>query len=91
MLRIDPERMRGVAQAEFDVAELRHLRPVAMLFQAGYLTIKDYAPLTGLYTLGVPDEEVRRYLTNARSGSSVSRSTRRPAASSTAPQCPSGS
>ncbi len=68
MLRIDPERMRNVTQAEFDVAELRHLRPVAILFQAGYLTIKDYAPLTGLYTLGVPDEEVRRDLSTLMTG-----------------------
>ena len=68
MLAVNPERMRGVSQAEFDVAELRNLRPVAMLFQSGYLTIKDYAPLTGLYTLGVPDEEVRRDLSTLMTG-----------------------
>ena len=62
VLRIDVERLRGVSEAEFDVAELRNLRPVAMLFQAGYLTVKDYNPTTGSYTLGVPDEEVRRDL-----------------------------
>ena len=68
MLRIDPERMNGVSQAEFDVAELRNLRPVAMLFQAGYLTIKDYNPTTCLYALGVPDEEVRRDLSTLMTG-----------------------
>ena len=68
MLAVNPERMRGISQAEFDVAELRNLRPVAMLFQSGYLTIKDYAPLTGLYTLGVPDEEVRRDLSTLMTG-----------------------
>ena len=47
VLRIDPERTRGVSDAEFDVAELRDLRPIAMLFQSGYLTIRDYSPLTG--------------------------------------------
>ena len=62
MLRIDVERMRGVTEAEFDVAELRNLRPVAMLFQAGYLTIKDYDALRRSYTLGAPDEEVREDL-----------------------------
>ena len=62
MLRIDPERMCGVSQEEFDVAELRHLGPLAMLFQSGYLTIRDYDPVTESYTLGVPDEEVRRDL-----------------------------
>ena len=60
MLRIDPEQIRGVSEAEFDVAELRYLRPIAMLFQSGYLTVRDYNATTRLYTLGVPDEEVRQ-------------------------------
>ena len=68
MLRVDYERMKGVSSAEFDVAELRHLRPVAMLLQSGYLTIRDYSPVTGLYTLGVPDEEVRRDLCTLMTG-----------------------
>ena len=68
VLRIDVERMKGVSAAEFDVAELRHLSPVAMLFQAGYLTIRDYDPLTESYTLGVPDEEVRRDLCTLMTG-----------------------
>lgn len=62
VLRVNPEEMKGVVAAEFEVAELRHLRPVAMLFQAGYLTIREYLPVAELYTLGVPDEEVRRDL-----------------------------
>ncbi len=49
-----------VAADEFDVAELGRLTAVAVLCQSGYLTIKDYD--SGLYTLGVPDEEVRRDL-----------------------------
>jgi len=68
VLRIDPERMKGIAEAEFDVAELRNLRPVAMLFQSGYLTIKDYSYLTESYTLGVPDEEIRRDLCTLMTG-----------------------
>ena len=68
VLRINPERMRGVADTEFDVAELRYLRPVAMLYQSGYLTIRDYDPLTESYTLGVPDEEVRRDLCTLMAG-----------------------
>ena len=68
MLKVDPERLSGVSDAEFDVAELRHLRPVAMLYQSGYLTIKDYNPTTWLYTLGVPDEEVRRDLCTMMTG-----------------------
>ena len=71
VLRVDPERMNGVGEAEFDVAELRHLRPVAMLYQSGYLTIKDYNPLTWSYTLGVPDEEVRRDLCTLMTGAAA--------------------
>lgn len=68
VLRIDPERMRGITEAEFDVAELRNLRPVAMLYQSGYLTVRDYDPLRRLYTLGVPDEEVREDLCTLMTG-----------------------
>ena len=68
MLRIDYNGMKGVSPAEFDVAELRHLRPVAMLFQSGYLTIKDYDSVKESYTLGVPDEEVRRDLCTLLAG-----------------------
>ncbi len=73
MLRIDVERLRGVAEAEFDVAELRNLRPVAMLYQSGYLTIRDYDPLRRLYTLGVPDEEVREDLCMLMTGVAADR------------------
>jgi hypothetical protein len=60
VLRIDPEATGNVMANAFDVAELRNLKPIPMLFQSGYLTIKDYN--AGLYTLGVPDEEVRQDL-----------------------------
>ncbi|MDR1726501.1 MAG: AAA family ATPase, partial [Acidobacteriota bacterium] len=33
--------------------------PVPLLYQTGYLTIKDYEPRTGRYTLGFPNEEVK--------------------------------
>ena len=75
MLRINPERMENVPSADFDVAELRNLRPTAMLFQAGYLTIKDYSPDTGLYTIGVPDDEVRRDLCTLMAGVAANEST----------------
>ena len=71
VLQIDVERTRGVTEAEFDVAELRHLRPVAMLYQSGYLTIREYSSNTGLYTLGVPDEEVRRDLSMLMTGAAA--------------------
>ena len=60
MLALDPSELNSVSDAVFDVSDLRHIPVVGMLFQAGYLTIKDYK--YGLYTLGVPDEEVRQDL-----------------------------
>jgi hypothetical protein len=60
--------MEDVDSAEFDVADLHNLTPVAMLYQAGYLTIKAYKPLTDSYDLGVPDEEVRRDLCTLMTG-----------------------
>ncbi len=68
VLKVDPERTEDVDSSEFDVAELRNLKPIAMLFQSGYLTIKDYNPDTESYTLGVPDEEVRRDLCSLMTG-----------------------
>ena len=63
---LDYENLPEVAEDEFDVAELRRLKPVAMLYQSGYLTIKGYAD--GLYKLGPPDEEVRRDLLKTVTG-----------------------
>ena len=72
MLRIDPEAMQGVRANALDVAELRDLQPIAMLYQSGYLTIKDYK--LGLYTLGVPDEEVRQDLCMLMTGVAANKS-----------------
>jgi hypothetical protein len=69
LLALDYEKAEGVTEAEFDVAELHHLRPTAMLYQSGYLTVKDYD--CGLYTLGVPDEEVRRDLATLVAGAAA--------------------
>jgi len=69
LLAIDYECMEDVSEAEFDVAELHRLRPTAMLYQSGYLTVKDYDD--GLYTLGVPDEEVRRDLATLMAGAAA--------------------
>jgi hypothetical protein len=33
-----------------------------LLYQSGYLTIKGYDPRTNLYTLDIPNAEVRRVL-----------------------------
>ena len=62
MLAIDPDATKRVTERAFDVTDLANLKPIGMLLQTGYLTIKDYMPDSGIYVLGVPDEEVRRDL-----------------------------
>ena len=62
LLSINYEKVEEVSGEAFDVAELRNLTALALLYQSGYLTIKGYDADVGDYTLGVPDEEVRRDL-----------------------------
>ena len=68
VLRINPEGTKKVREETFDVADLRNLKPIPMLFQSGYLTIKAYNGKTQQFTLGVPDEEVRRDLCTLMAG-----------------------
>ncbi len=39
-------------------------QPLALLYQTGYLTIKDYLPKIKRYRLGIPNEEVKKGLFN---------------------------
>ena len=48
-----------VRSTAFDRASAQLENPVPVLYQSGYLTIKDYDPLTRYYTLAYPNEEVR--------------------------------
>ena len=73
LLKLDYENLEGVNESAFDVSDLAAISPVGMLFQAGYLTIRDYSPQFGDYTLGVPDEEVRRDLTTLLAGVAANR------------------
>ena len=68
LLSIDYEKMEGVPASAFDVADLRNLTATALLQQAGYLTVKDYDFASEDFTLGVPDEEVRRDLATLVAG-----------------------
>ena len=68
ILSIDYESMSGVPAAAFDVADLRNLTATALLYQSGYLTVKGYDADSEDYTIGVPDEEVRRDLTTLIAG-----------------------
>ena len=54
----DYENVEDVSEEDLDVCGLEDIRPIAMLYQGGYLTIKDFQE--GVFTLGIPDEEVRR-------------------------------
>jgi hypothetical protein len=41
---------------------IQHLSPISVLFQAGYVTLKDYDAEGDIYTLALPNREVRRSL-----------------------------
>ena len=52
-------------EADFDAPTEQMTSPVPLLYQAGYLTIKDYDQDLDLYTLGVPNAEVEEGLYRA--------------------------
>ncbi len=43
----------------FDMPVERATSPIPLMYQSGYLSIKEYNPNTGLYRLAYPNEEVR--------------------------------
>ena len=61
-LAVDMDNVKMVRETDFDVADIRNLKSIPMLYQAGYLTIADYHPEMQFFDLRVPDEEVRRDL-----------------------------
>ncbi len=44
---------------QFSTYDIDNLVPEAVMFQTGYLTIKDYDPIMQLYTLSYPNKEVK--------------------------------
>ena len=64
LLALDYENLHGVTERAFDVSDLRAIPVIGMLYQTGYLTIKDYSPYKHSYVLTVPDEEVRQDLSS---------------------------
>ena len=74
ILAFDPDRLHGVSESAFDVADLKSLDTVGMLYQTGYLTIKSYR--YGIYMLGVPDEEVRQDLATLMTGAAANQDTK---------------
>ena len=53
-----------ISAAEFADYRLDADTPLPVIYQSGYLTIKDYDPSAGLYTLGYPNAEVRNGFLN---------------------------
>ena len=53
----DYENVCGISESALDVCDLEAIKPVSMLYQNGYLTIKDFK--YSFFTLGIPNEEVR--------------------------------
>ena len=52
-------------ETSFDAPTERMRTPLPMLYQGGYLTIKSYDPMRRAYTLGIPNEEVSRGLSES--------------------------
>lgn len=50
---------RKALAESFDAPTERMSDIAPLLYQSGYITIKDYSPLTNLYTLDIPNKEVR--------------------------------
>ena len=66
VLAIDMDKPGSVVKAELDVSDLNSFPVRGMLYQTGYLTISKFE--NDLFTLGIPDEEVRQDLSALMSG-----------------------
>ncbi len=53
------ESMEPVSAAKFETPLELQSGPMPLLYQAGYVTIKDYDPDASVYILGIPNSEVR--------------------------------
>ena len=51
--------------SSFDLSPEEMTDPLPLLYQSGYLTIKNYNPMFKEYTLGIPNKEVRDGLLNS--------------------------
>jgi hypothetical protein len=62
-----PDFANGVSIPARNISDYRAKgdNPVPLLYQTGYLTIRDYEPRSGKYTLGFPNEEVKYGFLNA--------------------------
>lgn len=58
---LDDMRVSGIL---FDSYDLENMDARALMFQAGYLTVKQYDPYRNRYTLGYPNREVEEAMNN---------------------------
>ncbi len=63
LAELDYENLENVSESEFDVCGLEDISTIGLLYQSGYLTIRDFDPMFNYYTLGVPNQEIREDLT----------------------------
>jgi hypothetical protein len=67
---VDEMRVSGIL---FDSYDLENIDARALMFQTGYLTVKEYDPYRNRYTLGYPNREVEEALNNYLIGSLLNR------------------
>jgi hypothetical protein len=67
---VDDMRVSGIL---FDSYDLENMDARALMFQTGYLTVKQYDPYRNRYTLGYPNREVEEAMNNYLIGSLLNR------------------
>ncbi len=63
LAELDYENLTEIEESAFDVCGLEDISTIGLLYQSGYLTIKDYDPNRRRYTLTTPNQEIREDLT----------------------------
>ena len=56
---LNAEDMKAISVDDFDVSPEQMTSALPLLYQSGYLTIKQYKPFTKSYRLGYPNQEVK--------------------------------
>lgn len=59
---LSKELNRSVGESLLSEIDIATSSPTALMFQAGYLTIKEWDPNTNMYLLGIPNHEVKEGL-----------------------------
>jgi len=63
----------SLSPSAFSASEIENLSLITLLYQTGYVTIKDYAPEAGTFTLTYPNEEVRQSFSASLLGGFISK------------------